>query len=63
MGGMSGWAIEVLPSGQVDLTRDGKAAGYDLDIEEALEVIRRRDPDAHEVTVIELDGYHVRQRV
>jgi hypothetical protein len=57
------WQIETLPSGQVDLTRDGKAVGYDLDLTEALEMVRRRDPDATEVTVIELDGYPIKQRI
>lgn len=57
------WQIEMLPSGQVDLTRDRRPVAYDLEVEEALDWIRRRDPAAKEVTVVDLDGYQVKQRV
>lgn len=32
-----GWVIEMLPSGQVDLGRDRRPVGYDLDMDEALD--------------------------
>jgi hypothetical protein len=56
-----GYVIELLPSGACDLTKDRHIVGYDLDFEEALEKVRRAGE--REVTVIELDGYQVRQRV
>lgn len=53
----------MLVNGLVDLTKDRRPVGYDLDIEEAIEWIKRRDPAATEVTVVELDGYPIRRRI
>jgi len=60
---MSGWVIELLSSGQVDLTKDRHIVGYDLDMDEAINLIRRQDPGAKTVTVREVDGYEVHQRI
>lgn len=59
---MSGeWVIELLPSGACDVTRDRRAYAYDLDLDEALDRVRREGAD--QVTVIELDGYRIKQRL
>lgn len=63
MGRYDGWVIEEQPSGKVDLRHDRKAIAYDLDDEdEAIRMIRKKDPEATEVTLIEADGYRTRRR-
>lgn len=58
-----GWEIELMGDGTADVRRNGRAAAYDLDLEEALDWVRRAEPGGTEVTIIELDGYRTRRRV
>lgn len=52
-----GWSIEETENG-VDLSRDGRIVAYDLDdADEAVQVIRKRDPEARSYVLIEPDGY------
>lgn len=55
------WMIELLPNGTCDVTHDRRAFAYDLDLDEAIDRVRRQGAD--EVTVIELDGYRTKRRL
>lgn len=50
--------------GPFDVRRDRRLVQYDAeDLEEAMRLVRRHDPEAREVTVIDPDGYRHRERV
>lgn len=56
--GISLWEIEQRDDGTFDVFRDRRVIVYDrADLDEALDVIRRMEPDATEFTLIEIDGY------
>lgn len=54
----SGFEIEMLPNGKVDIVRDRRAFWYDLDdVDEAIGMIRSQHGRGLRVTIIEPDGY------
>jgi hypothetical protein len=61
---VDGWEIEQTSGGQLDLRYNRRPIFYDRDeVEECVREIRRRDPAATEVTIIDPDGYRHRERL